>query len=499
MSGLRDSLLGFVESHYPALCLIGKDEFKVDVLIHQLIGSRSTFEWNMARGLVDFSSKHPYRSQSGDANKNLSHAIGWMLDQAIDNPVFVIKDLSIALKENPQAIAGLKELFLQSMRREDQVTIFLVASQMVIPQELENYVTVFDIPLPSEAEITALIESFCKAYDLNPSDIVVSSLAQSCQGLAEFEINQLLLRAFQSNGQLDEEDKNLINHAKAQIIRKSGKLDVVQVRESLSDIGGLNNLKGWLKRKAKVLDQWSNASKFGVEPPKGILIAGMPGCGKSLTAKAASKLFNLPLLRLDMGSLMGRFVGESENNMRQAIQIAEAISPCVLWIDEIEKAFVGVGGHSSGNSEVSTRMFGYFLTWMQEKTSQVFVIATANDLSALPVELLRKGRFDEMFYVDFPNLSERKKIFEVHLRKRNKFTQDINLDHLAEITRNYSGADIESVIKETIETAFIDRKHIDTDLLESTIKNTRPLGDVLKDKIKEYEQRFKEMHIKPAS
>jgi SpoVK/Ycf46/Vps4 family AAA+-type ATPase len=144
-------------------------------------------------------------------------------------------------------------------------------------------------------------------------------------------------------------------------------------------------------------------------------------------------------------------------------------------------------------------MFGYFLTWMQEKTSQVFVIATANDLSALPVELLRKGRFDEMFYVDFPNLSERKKIFEVHLRKRNKYDPDINLDHLAEITRNYSGADIESVIKETIETAFIDRKHIDTDLIEFTIKNTRPLGDVLKDKIKEYEQRFKEMHIKPAS
>lgn len=499
MSNLYATLLGYVESHHPALCLVGKDEFIADEMIQQLVGGRSTFEWNMARGLVDFATKQPYRSQAGDANKDLSHAIGWMLDQAIDNPVFVIKDLSIALKDNPQAIADLKELFLQSMRREDQVTIFLVASQMVIPQELENYIAVFDIPLPSEEEITALIEAFCKAYDLNPSDIVVSSLAQSCQGLAKFEINQLLLRAFQSNGQLDEEDKNLINHAKAQIIRKSGKLEVVQVRESLSDIGGLNNLKGWLKRKAKVLDQWSNANKFGVEPPKGILIAGMPGCGKSLTAKAASKLFKLPLLRLDMGSLMGRFVGESENNMRQAIQIAEAISPCVLWIDEIEKAFVGVGGHSSGNSEVSTRMFGYFLTWMQEKTSQVFVIATANDLSALPVELLRKGRFDEMFYVDFPNLSERKKIFEVHLRKRNKFTQDINLDHLAEITRNYSGADIESVIKETIETAFIDRKHIDADLIEFTIKNTRPLGDVLKDKIKEYEQRFKEMHIKPAS
>ncbi len=492
-------LKSYIDSHYPALYLVTKDEQRVDQLILSLIDNRPVFEWNMAQGLVNFRNKQPYKTHNEEIYLNFAPAVIWMLEQDIQEPVFVIRDANLAMHDNTHAVACLKALFLQTMKRADTVTTFFVASRMQIPQELEKYITVFDVPLPNTQEIRCIIDTFVSEWGLTPADEVLSALTQACQGLAQFEIEQLLQRGFQSNGQIDEGDIHLINDAKAQIIRKGGKLEVIPAREQLTDIGGLRSLKKWLQRKAKVLDQWETARKFGVEPPKGILIAGMPGCGKSLTAKAAAHLFKLPLLRLDMGSLMGRYVGESENNMRQAIQVAEAVSPCVLWIDEIEKAFVGVGGQAANSSDVSTRMFGFFLTWMQEKTSQVFVIATANDLSALPVELLRKGRFDEMFYVDFPNETERKMIFQVHLNKRGKLNPSIQLEKLAQVTHNYSGADIEAVVKETIETSFIEGKHIDTDLLENIIKDTRPLGDVLKDKLKTYEQQFKEMRIKPAS
>ena len=229
------------------------------------------------------------------------------------------------------------------------------------------------------------------------------------------------------------------------------------------------------------------------------MIVGMPGCGKSLTAKATASLFGLPLLKMDMGSLMGKYVGESEGNMRRAIAVAEAVSPCVLWVDEVEKAFSGIGSGGAG-SEVATRLFGYFLTWMQEKTTQVFVVATANDISALPPELLRKGRFDEIFYVDFPNEAERNAIFRVHLEKRQKMNAHIDLSKLAKATDKYSGADIESIVKEGIELAFLaDRAELTTQRLMQVIEATHPLGMVMKDKVKQYKDRFAEMKIKSAS
>jgi SpoVK/Ycf46/Vps4 family AAA+-type ATPase len=219
------------------------------------------------------------------------------------------------------------------------------------------------------------------------------------------------------DGELNKKALKLIFDQKQQMIMKAGVLEMVKPADSIEDIGGLENLIEWLKYKEKVFKNIKKAEEFGVALPKGVLIAGLPGCGKSLTAKAAGNLFNVPLLRLDMGRLMGRYVGESEENMRKAIRLADAISPCVLWVDELEKAFAGIGG---GGSEVTTRLFGTFLTWMQEKTSPVFVLATANKINDLPPELLRKGRFDEIFYVDFPNDEERKKIFEIHIGKRRK-------------------------------------------------------------------------------
>lgn len=258
------------------------------------------------------------------------------------------------------------------------------------------------------------------------------------------------------------------------MVKKSGLLELIDTPESLSSIGGMNALKKYLEQKDRVIKHIGKAIEQKVAVPKGIFIVGMPGCGKSLCAKASAALFGTPLLKMDMGSMMGKYVGESEGNLRRAIQIAEAAAPCVLWIDEIEKAFSGVGG----NNDIMTRMFGYFLSWMQDKRSAVYVIATANNADNLPPELKRKGRFDEIFCVNLPNDEERKAIFEVHLKKKAK--NDIKLsDALVKTTEGFNGADIEAVVNEAMEECFIksldknDGKiDLNLDVLERIAKNT---------------------------
>ena len=284
------------------------------------------------------------------------------------------------------------------------------------------------------------------------------------------------------------------------MIKKAGILEMVTPKESLEDIGGLENLKDWLQQKEKVLSDMEGAKDFGVDMPKGVLIAGLSGCGKSISAKAAAKLFNIPLLRLDMGRLLGKYIGESESNMRKAIELTEAISPCVLWVDELEKAFAGIGGEGSG-AEVTTRLFGSFLTWLQEKDTPVFVVATANDIMNLPPELLRKGRFDEIFYVGLPKRAEQKTIFEIHIKKRRpNDLSDIQIDKLLEHTKGFSGADIEGVVRESVEKAFADRKSkLTTDCLLEAIKNTHPLSEIMKDTIDKMQKEYEIRKFKNAS
>ena len=317
---------------------------------------------------------------------------------------------------------------------------------------------------------------------------------------AQFEIENILALAYAENGELTRGDLKLIFEQKQQVILKSGILEMIPLKEKLEDIGGLDNLKKWMNKKAKVLKNIEKSINFGVDVPKGVLIAGVPGCGKSLNAKAAANLFEVPLLRLDMGRLMGKYVGESEANMRKAISLAEAISPCVLWVDELEKAFAGIGG-DGGGAEVTTRLFGNFLTWMQEKESAVFVVATANDITKLPPELLRKGRFDEIFYVGLPNEKERKKIFEIHISKRrNQDLDKIDLDKLVLRTNGYSGADIEGVIKESIENVYYeDRKSLTTEDILESIKNTHSLSEIMKEPLKKMSEEYENRKFKNAS
>ncbi len=495
---LIDDIRAHLLSRYPILHLVTFEDNKADSLIAALAkeDQRKIVEWNMADGMVDFTHKRSLVEYC-----DLAKALSIWADMELDQHILLIKDAHRALQDNPLAIARLKALALgliQNPTRE--TTLVLVAHTACVPPELEKFITLFELPLPAAEDIRAIIRDQAVVFETTVNEPDLAALTLAFQGLSEHEIRHLVTRGFQQDGTIGAEDLQLVYGEKEQIIKKSGILEMIPRSESLDGIGGLERLKTWLRQKAQVLADLEAARQFGVDAPKGVMIVGMPGCGKSLTAKAAAHLFGLPLLRLDVGSLLGQYVGQSEANMRRALQQAEAISPCVLWIDELEKAFVGMGsGGGNGGSEVASRLFGYFLTWMQDKTGAVFVLATANDISSLPPELLRKGRFDEIFYVDFPGDREREAIFKIHLHKRNKLKSAINLETLALKTQGFSGADIESVVKEAIEQAFVEnRGEVTTDRILSVIQDTQPLSKVMKSKIEEYQGKFRELKIKSA-
>lgn len=378
---------------------------------------------------------------------------------------------------------------------------FFISPVLILPKEIEKMITVFDIPFPDSKEVEQIITDYINSFNISIEENIRNELVVSFKGLTEFEIRQILNYAYQQSGAFDVASVRLVLKEKEQIIKKSGILEIFTSTAKMNDIGGLENLKLYLSGKAKIFSKLGEARKFGVDIPKGILIAGMPGCGKSLTAKATANIFNVPLLRLDIGKLMGKYVGESEHNLSTAIKTAEAVAPCVLWIDELEKAFAGVGG-SGGGSDITTRLFGQFLTWLQEKESSVYVVATANSISSLPPEFLRKGRFDELFLVNLPNEEERRRIFQIHLKKRGKLSPDIDVLKLLKDTKGFNGADIENVVKEAIENAFCSsgiNRTVTTDKLLEVISHTKSISVTLKDKIEELSKQYEKFNFKEAN
>ena len=456
------------------------------------MGGREGLEWNGAKGFVDFRTKQPLIK-----GKNLVETLRLLdSDNELDRKFLVLKD-AIGFLEEQEVTALLKDVALQISQGLDTV-IVIVSSIVKIPKELEKFITIVELEYPTQDEIKKQISRFSEEQDSPISDSLLEEMSISFKGLTEFEIESLLATALAQNGMFTRQDLNLIFEQKQQMIMKSGILEMIPLKERPDDIGGLESLKTWLRRKAKVYKSINKAMDFGVDMPKGVLIAGVPGCGKSLAAKVTAQLFEVPLLRLDMGKIMGKYVGESEENMRKAISLAEAISPCVLWIDELEKAFAGIDG---SGSEVTVRLFGTFLTWMQEKTSPAFVIATANDITKLPPELMRKGRFDEIFYVGLPNRKERKKIFEIHIAKRRKSDlSNIDLDMLVSKTEGYSGADIEGVVKDAVENTFADDKtSLSTDYIISSINNTHSLSEIMKESLNKLSKEYETRKFKNAS
>lgn len=491
----KAKLVHYIDAGFPIIYINTFEEDKVDSLIPEISSGKEVYEWNETNGYIDFETKAPLQEDCSFER---------MLDQLkvpdlLNRKILVFKDI-IPYLDEPRIVSKIKGL-ARMINQGVDATVIIVSSVLVIPKDIEKYVTILEMDYLNTEEIKAVIHSFVKE-NLNQQveACLVEEFALAFKGLTEFEILNLLALSYADDGELTRKDLRLIFDQKQQMIKKAGILEMIPLKETIHDIGGLENLKAWFIKKAKVYKNMNNAKKYGVDMPKGVLIAGVPGCGKSLNAKAAANLFEVPLLRLDMGRLMGKYVGESEGNLRSAIALAEAISPCVLWIDELEKAFAGIGG-SGGGAEVTTRLFGNFLTWMQEKESPTFVVATANDITQLPPELLRKGRFDEIFYVGLPNKEEREKIFNIHIRKRRpQDLKNIRVKDLVSITEGFSGADIEGVVKDAIESAFAeDKVSIQTADVIDAIKDTHSLSEIMKNALEKMTKEYESRKFKSAS
>lgn len=498
-NNVSETLASYIDALYPILYINCFDFKLVDSIIASINEDVCCVEFNNALGKIDFKTKSPICKCDLISFLENEFEDSYEIEEKYKNGRFLIlKDIHKDL-DNPIVLSLLKRIAENNLYLENyNVTIFIVSDCVFIPKELENYITILDIPLPTSTKIISIIRDFSKTLGINIEEDVINDIAFSFKGMNEYQIKQILNLAYQNGGSIDKEDRTLILREKEQFIKKTNLLELIHLKEDIKDIGGLDNLKIWLQRKAKIFEDLDKATKFGVDIPKGIMIIGVPGCGKSLSAKATASLFKVPLVRLDIGRLLGKYVGESEENMRKTLNLSEAISPCVLWIDEIEKAFSGI---HEGN-EVTTRLFGNFLTWLQEKENSVFVVATANDISKLPPEFLRKGRFDEIFFVDLPNDEERKQILEIHLKKRKKWNLDIDIYSVVKKTKDYSGADLEFIIKEAIETAFIENKNeISTSDLLNLIEITKPLSksNDYKESLDKYRKEIEKINIRKAN
>jgi ATPase family associated with various cellular activities (AAA)/AAA+ lid domain len=364
--------------------------------------------------------------------------------------------------------------------------VIVTGSGVEFPPELSPVLTTFVLPSPSEEEYRDLITQIVRDVSerqhvlvhTSPEELTV--LIRHLKGLTLMEAEKILTKAIIEDGALSADDIQHVIDAKKDVVEREGLLEYYPVEQAMTDIADLVQLKAWLAKRAAVVRDPEKAQAFGLTFPKGVLLIGVPGCGKSLSAKAVAAEWKLPLLKLDPSNLYNKFIGESEQNFKRAMAAAERMAPVVLWIDELEKAFASGGSEDGG---VSQRILGSFLSWMQERRGDVFVVATANDISKLPPEFLRKGRFDEIFFVDLPDASTREEIFQIHLRSRKQAPENFQIAALAQATDGFSGSEIEEVVVAALYTAFSHDSPMDTQAITTEIERTRPLSVTMAERI----------------
>jgi hypothetical protein len=406
--------------------------------------------------------------------------------EQVEPAIFIFKDFHPFLTKNNFAIVRkLKEIALHL--KNSFKTIVLISPTMEIPTELEKEVTVLNYPLPSRDDLSGLLDKIVedvvqfKQVKIDLDDAGRERLLSAALGLTLGEAENVFAKIIVKDERLSGGDVNEVFAEKQQIIRKSGLLEYYTTEDSFSNVGGLAVLKDWLDKRAAAFG--NEAREFGLPAPKGILMLGVQGCGKSLCAKAVSNQWQLPLLRFDMGRMFGSLVGSSEENVRRAIAVAESVAPAILWVDEIDKAFAGSQGSGATDGGTTARVFGTFLTWLSEKTAPVFVVATANDISQLPPELLRKGRLDEIFFVDLPSLEERQEIFRIHIARHRRPVEKFDVLALAEASKDFSGAEIQEAINSALYDAFYDKGDITTASILAALAQTVPLAKTMDEQI----------------
>jgi ATP-dependent 26S proteasome regulatory subunit len=503
------SLTDYIKARYAVLVI---ESFEEERVLGELQGiakaiDHELFIWNSTDGVTYANGSSASQEKTLDFTAALKFCENRAKEQGSRN-IFVFCDADGYLNSKAPAVnrRRLRDFAINIRKKGYVSNCIIIAPTFEITTDLQKEVTLIDFPLPSREEVKAIISAFLNQYKgvqgvtIDVNNELLDKFVDASVGLTKLEIDNCLARALVSNRRIDASDLKGILAEKKQIIRKTGILEYIDSQLNLNDVGGLQTLKKWLKLRSHCFGD--EAMRFGVKPPKGVLLTGIPGCGKSLTAKCVATAWNMPLLRLDMGKIFQGIVGSSESNMRLALKTAEAISPSILWIDEIEKGLSGASG-GGGDGGTSVRVFGTLLTWMQEKTSPVFVFATANNINGLPPELLRKGRFDEIFFVDFPSSEERKKILEIHISKLGRNKADFDLNKLAELSGEsqfgkdvvLAGAELEAWVSDALIQAFSRRidgeQNADLSMkdFETTIKRVVPMGQMRKDeflKIREW-------------
>lgn len=492
-----EKLANLIRARFPYIYITTYEEDRVTSVIKRIVKDtskikfvREIYVWTQTNGFVNDETE---KTISGTTCPIKAMEFVQNYDK---DAIFIFYDLHVNFGScnrapNHDLVRKMRDLLPILKTSQARKNVIFIAPELIIPSTLQKDITVCDFPLPNLDELKSKLNHMIAQNTKVKSDTLTEEhkerLCKAALGMTLQEAENAFALAMVNDGKIDISDLKIIQEEKMQVIKKSGILEFIKSELSIEDIGGLENLKSWLLKRN---NSWSeNAKRYCIPSPKGVLITGVPGCGKSLTAKAMSAMWQLPLLRLDLGRIFSGLVGSSEENLRKALATAEAVSPSILWIDEIEKGLSGI--NSGADSGVSSRIFGAFLTWMQEKVSPVFVIATANNIHKLPPELLRKGRFDEIFFVDIPTANERIEIFRLHLQKRLKdpeVAQNIKIDlptckKLAAMTEGFIGAEIEQVVVSALYEAFFENRALEIGDLERTIKNTVPLSTTQKEQI----------------
>jgi len=476
-----------LKARYPLVYVVSPEEERVGKVLIRLANARK-------KKVVFWSSTAGFDEQGGADVRDPLAALNYVHDAKGDG-LYVLRDFHDYMKV-PDIKRRLRDLAREF--RSSQKCCVLLSPLQTIPPEIEKEFAVVDFDMPGLDEIKVTMKgvlsglpqtskAFAWASEFQKEPPLMTKVAESALGLTQVEIENALAKSLVVLGQHKRYEVDalvdLIQKEKEQIIRKSGTLEFLQPDENFHGVGGLGPMKVWLRKRAKAFTQEARA--FGLPEPKGILMLGIPGCGKSLMAKAVSSLWKLPLIRLDVGKVFGSLVGASEEGMRKAIKTAESVAPCILWLDELEKGLAGTASSGQSDGGTTARVFGTFITWLQEKSSAVFVIGTANNIKQLPPELLRKGRFDEIFFVDLPNRSERTDIFKIHLLRRGRDPEQFDLEALVEATEGFSGSEIEQVVISALYDAF-DKEppdELSDDYLMQSCEETVPLSRTMQEEI----------------
>lgn len=491
MKELEQELKLLIQSGHRLIYLLTYEEDRAKRLIEKLAQEfkAKTISWSIARGIP-----HGESSSEPDPTFALMEII------TEQNPAcFMLFDFHHYLGD-PYIIRFLREIYPSLVQRRQY--IFFVAPLLRIPLELEKDIVTLEIPLPEAPELSQQLELVIEVMrkktglPIRIEPLLKEKMVRAGLGLTEREAQRVFLRALIEHPEFKEEHLDSILFQKKQIIRQQNLLEFYQTSESLEEVGGLDLLKDWLKKRSRAFSE--DARKYGLPEPRGLLMLGIQGCGKSLCAKAVSNLWKLPLLRFDASIVLGSFQSPPEVNIRRATQLAESISPCVLWIDEIEKGFSAHLVSGKEGSGPVARAFASFLIWMQERKKPVYVIATANSISEVPPELVRKGRFDEIFFVDLPRVHEREEVFAIHLKKRGRDPKNFSLKILAEESEGFSGSEIEQSIISAMYEAFTEGREVNTDDILKALSETVPLSDTMEEQVEEI-RTWAKTRARPAS